>query len=73
MRIAADDHVDVAEPGGHRQVGVVALMGDQDDVTDAPGAQGVDGFLGGIDLVEEAGARAAAARSSSSCRAPRCR
>ncbi len=56
MRIATDDRVDVGQPGGHRQVSVVALMGNQDDVTDAPGAQGVDGLLGGIDLVEEAGA-----------------
>ncbi len=62
MRVAADDHIDLAQLGGHCQVGGVALMRDQDDVPDSPCAQFVYRLAGSLDLVEKARARERARR-----------
>jgi hypothetical protein len=57
MRVAADDHVDAAELGGHCLVGFVTLMGDQDDVLDSLCTQPVDRLLSGGDFVVKARTR----------------
>ena len=55
VRVAANDHVHIAELGRNDLVGVVAQVRQQHDVADALGLEFVDGFLRGRGFVQELG------------------
>ena len=55
MRVAANDHVHIAELGRNDLVGVVAQVRQQHDVANALGLEFVDGFLRGRGFVQELG------------------
>ena len=55
VRVAANDHVHIAELGRDDLVGVVAQVRQQHDVANALGLEFVDGFLRGRGFVQELG------------------